>query len=160
MTQTLETILGEHAFLRGLPSDHLALITGCASNVRFETGATLFREGDEATQFFVVREGRVALDIFAPGRGPITIQTVGAGEVLGWSWLVPPYHWRFSARAVELTRAIALDGECLRGKCEKDHSLGYELLKRFTDIMSQRLDATRLQLLDLYGSAAPAGRRG
>ncbi|MBI5835826.1 MAG: cyclic nucleotide-binding domain-containing protein [Candidatus Eisenbacteria bacterium] len=160
MTQTLESILGEHAFLRDISPEHLSLITGCASNVRFETGSTLFREGDEATQFFVVREGRVALDIFAPGRGPITIQTVAAGEVLGWSWLVPPYHWRFSARAVERTRAIALDGACLRSKCERDYALGYELLKRFTHIMSQRLDATRLQLLDVYGSTLPAGRRG
>jgi len=148
--ETLERILGEHEFLRGLKPEHLALIAGCASNVRFEAGATLFHEGDEADQFYVIRQGKVAVDTHAPGIGPITVQTIGEGEILGWSWLVPPYEWRFTARSVELTRAIALDAACLRNKCETDHDLGYELLKRFTDIISQRLDATRLQLLDVY----------
>jgi hypothetical protein len=77
---------------------------------------------------------------------------LGEGEILGWSWLIPPYNWHFDARAVELTRAIALDGKCLRNKCEQDHDLGYELLKRFAHIMEQRLQATRLQLLDVYGN--------
>jgi CRP-like cAMP-binding protein len=93
----------------------------------------------------------VALEIVAPQRGPIIVETLGEGDILGWSWLIPPYNWHFDARAVELTRAIALDGKCLRTKCEADHDLGYELLKRFTNIMEQRLEATRLQLLDIYG---------
>jgi hypothetical protein len=92
------------------------------------------------------------VETFAPGRGPIIIQTLGEGEVLGWSWLIAPYRWRFDGRAVELTRAIALDGECLRGKCEEDHNFGYKLMKRFAHVMEQRLQATRLQLLDVYGS--------
>ncbi len=87
----------------------------------------------------------------APGRPPLVLQTVGAGDILGWSWLIPPYHWMFDAVALEPTRTIALDGRCLRGKCEADRVLGYELLKRFAHIMEQRLQATRLQLLDLYG---------
>ncbi|HVP38786.1 MAG TPA: cyclic nucleotide-binding domain-containing protein [Candidatus Saccharimonadales bacterium] len=159
MNKNLSALLGEHNFLLGLPPAHLEVITGCASNVKFDAGETLFREGDEAHQFYLVRHGRVALDIFAPGRGPITIQTVGEGEVVGWSWLVAPYHWRFTARAVELTRAVALDGRCLREKCERDHSLAYELLKRLADVVSQRLDATRLQLLDVYAATAPTGKR-
>jgi CRP/FNR family cyclic AMP-dependent transcriptional regulator len=149
--RTLESYLEGHPFLQGLESKYIKLIVGCASNVRFKAGEFIFREGEEANQFFLVRKGSVALELFAPGRGPLTIQTLGEGEVLGWSWLIPPYHWHFDARAVELTTAIALDGKCLRTKCEEDRTLGYELLKRFAHIIEQSLQATRLQLLDVYG---------
>ena len=118
--------------------------------MRFDEGKFLFREGEEANNFYVIRAGRVAIEIFSPKRGPITVQTVREGDVLGWSWLFPPYRWHFDARALELTRAISLDGKCLRNKCEEDHDLGYELMKRFSEVMIQRLQATRLQLLDLY----------
>lgn len=150
--QTLEPILAEHPFFKDLEPCHLQLIAGCASNVRFNAGQFIFHEGDEANQFYLICHGRVALEISALERGSIVIQTIGEGEVLGWSWIFPPYRWHFDARAVELTRAIALDGECLRTKCEEDHNLGYECLKRFADIIMQRLQATRLQLLDLYGT--------
>jgi CRP-like cAMP-binding protein len=149
--ETLEPILAEHPFLKGLEPQYLKLIIGCASNVRFKAGQFLFREGEEADQFYMIRQGKVAVEIRAPKGSSITVQTLGEGEVLGWSWLIPPYRWRFDARAVDLTRAIALDGKCLRTKSEEDHNLGYELLKRFSDIIVERLDATRLQLLDLYG---------
>ncbi len=149
--ETLERILAEHPFFAGLDARHIQLIVGCATNVRFDAGQFIFREGEEANEFYVIRHGKVALEIFVPGRGPVTIQTLGEGEILGWSWLIPPYHWHFNARAIELTRAIALDGKCLRAKCEDDHDLGYELLKRFAHIVEQRLQATRLQLLDVYG---------
>lgn len=151
---TLEPLLGEHSFFKGLAPRYLELIAGCASNVRFEAGQYIFHEGEAANEFYVIRHGRVALEIFAPGRGAHAIQTLGAGELLGWSWLIPPYQWHFDARAVELTRALALDGECLRTKCEQDHDLGYEFMKRFAHIMLDRLQATRLQLLDLYGVKA------
>ena len=150
--ETLEPVLAEHPFLQGLAPHHIQLIVGCASNVRFEAGQFLFHEDEDANKFYIIRHGKVAVDIFAAGRGPITIQTIGEGEVLGWSWLIPPYNWHFDARAVELTRAIALDAKCLRIKCEEDHDLGYELLKRFSHIIEQRLEATRLQLLDVYGA--------
>ncbi|MFQ5795868.1 MAG: cyclic nucleotide-binding domain-containing protein [Candidatus Bipolaricaulia bacterium] len=149
--ETLERILAEHPFFEELDPKYLELLVGCASNVRFDAGQFIFCEGDEANQFYLIRHGRVALEISTPERGPITIQTIGEGEVLGWSWLLPPYRWHFDARTIELTRAIALDGECLRTKCEEDHDLGYELLKEFADIIMQRLQATQLQLLDLYG---------
>jgi CRP-like cAMP-binding protein len=149
--ETLEGILAEHPFFSGLDPRYLQLAVGCASNVRFNAGEFIFREGEEANYFYLVREGKVALEAFAPSRGSLTIQTLEDGEILGWSWLIPPYHWRFDARAVEMTRAIALDGKCLRAKCEEDHDLGYELLKRFAAILGQRLDATRFQLLDIYG---------
>ena len=151
--ETLERILIEHPFFKGLETQYLQLIIGCASNVRFNAGQFIFREGEEANQFYLIRYGKVALEIFSPNRGPITIQTLREGEVLGWSWLFPPYQWHFDARALELTRAIALDGECLRKKCEEDHNLGYELMKRFAQIIEQRLEFTRLQLLDVYGHA-------
>lgn len=149
--QTFEGVLAEHPFFKGLEPRYLQLIAGCTSNVRFNAGEHIFREGQEANNFYLIRHGKVALEIFAPGRGPIIIQTLGEGEILGWSWLFPPYHWHFDARAVELTRAIALDGKCLRGKCEEDRELACELLKRFAHILEQRLQATRLQLLDVYG---------
>jgi CRP/FNR family transcriptional regulator, cyclic AMP receptor protein len=123
---------------------------GCASNVRFNPGEFIFRAGQEANHFYVVRSGRVSVETFAPQRGAITIETVGDGELLGWSWLIPPFEWHFDARALNLTRAVALDARCLRNKCDADTALGYELLKRFSQVMEQRLEATRLQLLDLY----------
>jgi CRP/FNR family cyclic AMP-dependent transcriptional regulator len=148
--QTLEPILAEHPFFKGLIKPYLELLAGCASNVRFEAGEYILRQGQEANNFYIIRHGKVALELLSPGRGSITIETIGVGDVLGWSWLFPPYHWRFDARAIELTRAIALDGVCLREKCESDHNLGYELMKRFAEIVTQRLQATRLQLLDVY----------
>jgi CRP/FNR family transcriptional regulator, cyclic AMP receptor protein len=155
--QTLESILVEHPFFKELQPQYLQLITGCASNVRFNAGTYMFREGAEASQFYLIRHGKVALEISAAQRGHITIETIEAGEVLGWSWLFPPYRWHFSARVVEPVRAIALDGTCLRAKGEEDHDLGYELMKRVAQIMMERLQATRIQLLDVYGAGARGG---
>jgi len=152
--ETLEPILAEHPFLRDLEPRYLKLIVGCASNVRFKAGQYLFREGEEADRFYMIRQGKVALEIHGGKGGSAILQTISEDEVLGWSWLIPPYHYRFHARAVEPTRAIALDGRCLRTKCEKDHDLGYELLRRFCHIVVERLDATRLQLLDVYGKVS------
>lgn len=150
--ENLEPILARHPFFQGLSAPHLALLVGCARNVRFGAGEFLFRAGEEANHFFLVREGHVAIEIAPPGGFAHTLQTVGAGDVLGWSWLIPPYHWKFDARTIEPTRALVLDGQCLRTKCEADHDLGYELLKRFAQVMEERLQATRLQLLDVYGA--------
>jgi CRP/FNR family transcriptional regulator, cyclic AMP receptor protein len=150
--ETFDRVLGEHPFFEGLGERHLATLVGCASNVVFEDGEYLFREGQPAEQFYVVRHGTVAVSTFAPDRGAITIETVDEGEVLGWSWLFPPYRWHFSARAVGMVRALALDGVCLRVKCEKDPVLGYKLMERFAQVVVQRLEATQLQLMDVYGS--------
>jgi CRP/FNR family cyclic AMP-dependent transcriptional regulator len=150
--ETIEPLLAEHPFFKGIESRHLQLLVGCASNVRFNAGEFLFREGEEANQFYVVRFGKVSVEVYNPQKGGITIQTLGEGDILGWSWLIAPYQWHFDARATELTRAIALDGKCLRGKCEEDRDFGYELLKRFAGIMASRLEATRVQLLDVYGA--------
>ncbi len=156
-THSLSPILAQHPFFSGLSPAHLQTIAGCARNVRFLSGEVLFREGDDADRIYLIRQGRTSVETVAPQTGPIVIATVGEGEILGWSWLLPPYRWRFQSRAVELTRAVELDATCLRNKCEADHDMGYELLKRFADVIAQRLDAARLQLVDLY-SDAPALR--
>jgi len=154
---TLEPILAEHPFLKGMKKEHLTLITGCASNVKFDAGTYVFKEGQDANQFYIVRQGAITIEVFSPSHGPLVVSTVGEGEVMGWSWLVPPYRWHFDGKATELVRVIALDGKCLRGKCEKDHDLGYELLKRFSEMMSHRLDAARMQLIDLYDDMPTKG---
>jgi CRP-like cAMP-binding protein len=150
--ETLEPILAQHPFFEGLEPEYLKLITGCASNVKFQAGAFVFRTGEEASHFYLLRQGRAALEIYAPQRAPIMIQTIEKGEILGWSWLIPPHTWHFDARALEPIRALAIDGKCLRAKCEANHDLGYELLKRVSSIMYQRLQATRMQILDVYAA--------
>jgi CRP-like cAMP-binding protein len=152
ITHTLEPIIREHPFFQGLEDRYIQLITGCASNVRFEGNQVVFREGEEANQFYLLREGLISLEISAPPRGFVTVETIREGEVLGWSWLFPPYRWRFSARTLQPTRAVAFDGKCLRAKCDQDHDLGYELFNRFSQVVTERLQATRMQLLDLYGT--------
>jgi len=147
----LERIVLAHPFFAGLEEQVGQLVSGCARNLRFNQGQYLFHEGDAANEFYLVRHGSVALEIQPPGQAPIVIATEGQGEIVGTSWLLPPYRWRFDARAVELTRAIGIDARCLRDKCEADHHLGYELMKRFVPIVAQRLDEARLQLLDVYG---------
>ena len=149
--ESLEKILTQHPFVVGLPSEHIQLIVGCAKNVVFEPGKYLFKENEEANSFYIIRSGKVALEIYSPEVGSIIIQTLGEGDIIGWSWMIPPYQWRFDARAVELTRVIELDGTCLRNKCEIDPKLGYEIMKRLANVFEQRIHAMRIQLLDLYG---------
>ncbi|MBE3558834.1 MAG: cyclic nucleotide-binding domain-containing protein [Ktedonobacteraceae bacterium] len=154
--QTLETVLAAHPFFQGLAPAYLSLIAGCASQVHYDAGTYIFREGEDATHFYMIRKGKVALETVAAQRGPIVIETIENGEALGWSWLFPPYRWHFSARTIEPTLAIRLDGACLRAKSETDHELGYELIRRVATVVIERLQATRLQLLDIYN--IPAGR--
>jgi CRP-like cAMP-binding protein len=149
--ETLQQIIADIEFFRGLKREHLELITGCAANVRVEAGTFLGRAGDPADQFWVIREGRMALELVVPGRGRVTIATMSEGEVVGFSWLLPPYHLHFDVRAVTDTRALLFDGRCLRGKCVADPHLGFELLSRFSRVMADRIRAMSLQLLDVYG---------
>ncbi len=148
--EDLERFLVASTFFRGMKKEYLELLAGCASNARFDAGEFILREGEAAKACYLIRQGKVSLEVLAPKRGAVTILTLGEGEVLGWSWLVRPYQWHFDARAVELTRAIALDGECLRRKSESDCCLGYELLKRFSQLMVERLQAARFQLINIY----------
>jgi len=150
----LERIISEHPFFAKMEKSFLDIVVGCAKNVRFEAGQYLFHEGEGADQFYLVRHGRLALQITSPGRGALTFQTLGEGEIVGISWLIPPYRWAYDAKALELTRAIAMDAACLRGKCEADHDLGYDMMKRFMPVLIQRLQAMRMQILDVYGTHA------
>jgi CRP/FNR family transcriptional regulator, cyclic AMP receptor protein len=147
----LEEIVGAHSFFAPLPPERIALVAGCARNRMFNAGQYLFHESDAANEFFVIRSGRVALEIAAPGQAPTVFATLGEGEVVGVTWLIPPYHWTFDARAMELTRTIGIDAACLRGKCEADPVFGYQMMKLFLAPLVQRLHATRLQILDVYG---------
>lgn len=152
MIEGLERIVKDLPLFAGFDEEHIRLVTGCARNHRFEAGRYLFRESQSADEFYVIRQGRVALEITSPGRTPIVFSTLEAGEIVGASWLVPPYKWMFDARAIDLVRAIGIDASCLRGKSEQDHDFGYEMMKRFLPVLVKRLHATRLQILDVYGA--------
>jgi CRP/FNR family cyclic AMP-dependent transcriptional regulator len=149
----LERLLAAHPFFTGLDPRDIALLSGCAMNARFDGDTYLFHEGDPANRFFLLRSGMVALEVMSPAAGPVIIETLSAGEVVGFSWLIAPYRMQFDARAVEPVRAFVFDAVCLRGKCDQDPRLGYEMMKRFSAGILSRLQATRLQLLDVYGHA-------
>jgi CRP-like cAMP-binding protein len=152
--KTMAELVGEVPALAGLAPAHRELVAGCAVNARFEAGDYLFREGDAANRFYVIRHGAVALEIHVPAREAVIVETLHEHDLLGWSWLFPPYRWSFDARAVEPVGAIAFDGACLRGKCDADHDLGYELMSGIAQVIIERLQATRLRLLDVYGIGA------
>jgi CRP-like cAMP-binding protein len=150
--KNIDALLAEHPFFQGMNASYRALIAGCGLNVHFTPGQLLAATEEPANRFFAIRHGRVAIELHAPGRGPLIVQTIEPGEIVGWSWLFPPYHWKFDVRAIETARAISFDGACIRGKCEQDPAMGFDLMKRFARIFAERLEATRVQLLDLYGS--------
>lgn len=143
--------LNEFAFFAGMTDAYLDQLSDCASPVTFAPGRILFYEGDAAEKFYLIVSGLVSLDTFLPGKGPVQIQTLDGGEILGWSWLYEPYHWHFTARTLDTVQAIAFDAAGVRRLSEADDALGYELLKRFTRVIISRLQAARIQLLDVYG---------
>jgi len=155
--QPLDQLLGEATALQGLAPAHRATMGGCARIRVFEPGAMLLAEGDPADEFFLIRRGSVAIETEVPSRGAVTLETLGAGDLVGWSWLVPPYRSAFGAKAVDTAHVIALDGACLRGKCEQDPALGYDLLKIVATVFVRRLEETRMRLLDLYAGVPGAG---
>jgi CRP/FNR family transcriptional regulator, cyclic AMP receptor protein len=152
--QTIEQLLAEAPAFNGMSEEHLALIAGCAQNKVFEDGEYLMREGNPANTFFVIRHGRVAMEIFVPERGGVTIETIDDGDLLGWSWLVPPFREYLDARALGPVHVVAFDAACLRGKADEDRVLGYELMRRFIPVIVERLQATRFRMLDVYGHVA------
>ena len=126
---------------------HLEVLCDCAMQTQFAKDQLIFREGDLANRFYLIQEGRVALESRGDER-TVLIQTVGAGDVLGWSWLFPPYYWHFDARAVVATKAIFFYGTRLRTQCEEDHDFGYELIKRMAAVVIVRLQAARGRMAD------------
>ncbi len=152
--KSIRDLLAEHPVFGSLDSSLLELMSGCGRNEHFDSGAQILREGADADHFYLLRSGRVALEVAIPHRGIIVIETLGPSEILGVSWPFPPYRWAFDAKAIEPTSAISIDAACLRRKCEEDPVLGYQVFSRFAQLMRDRLQATRLQLLDVYGSHA------
>ena len=153
-TETMATRVGLHPFLAGMNPTHLALLTDCAISVQFRQGQTILREGEMANRFYLIESGRVVLESGEGFGEPVIIETIGAGDLLGWSWMFPPYVWHFTARAVEPTQAIFFYGTILREYCERDHSLGYELFKRMTPVMMKRLQSARRKMLSVHAHRA------
>ncbi len=151
--RTLDELIAASPVFAGLDPEDLALIAGCGSNVGFEEGELIARDGDPADSFYLIRVGRVALEMHTPTQGGLVIETLDPGDIVGWAWLFPPYRWHYDVRAIEPVRAIAFDGACLRGKCDDRRDLGYELMLRFAQVMNDRLQHTRFRLLDIYGTA-------
>lgn len=153
MSVTTADLIG-HKFIKDLAEEYLVELLKCgATERRYEEDTVIFREGDPATEFHLIQNGFVALEATAADSRPLTIVTLEGGEVLGWSWMFPPYRWYFGARALTATRTIALNGELVRTACQLDTHLGYELTRRIARVVVDRLQATRLQALDLYGQS-------
>jgi CRP-like cAMP-binding protein len=148
--ENLERVLREHEFLKGLSAEQTALMVECAKNLRFAAGDFLLREGDAADTFFLVRAGEVSIELHVPGRGVVQMERLGPGDVLGLSWLFPPYRVQLDARAVGPVIALGFDGTCLRRKMDADAQLGFALLKRVLVETIKRLQRVRLQRVDLY----------
>ncbi len=148
--EAMTTRVGLHPFLAGMNPAQLALLTDCAIPVHFKKGQTILREGDIANRFYLIESGKVVLESGDSLGDPVIVDTISSGDLLGWSWMFPPYVWHFTARAVEPTQAIFFYGTILREYCERDHSLGYDLFKRMTPIMLRRLQAARHKMLGVH----------
>jgi len=150
MSDVTAASLATHGFLRRMPAGQLAQLAPCASLVVVPRGRRLFEDGGYARRFWLIRSGSVVLDLHIPGQGMAVIDTLGMGDVLGWSWLFPPHVWAFGAVAVQPVEAFELDGRAVLARCDADPALGYELTRRFLGVVAGRLQATRMRLLDRY----------
>jgi len=150
MMTTAHDMLVAHPFLDGLADHHLQRLALRSKRSMFHGGNRLFEEGGRADRFWLIRDGMVTVDTRLPGRGSAVVETLGPGSVLGWSWLFAPYRWHFGATAVQTTLTIEIEGPAVRQMCEEDPQLGYDLTNRFMKVVVERLQATRLRLLDLY----------
>jgi CRP/FNR family cyclic AMP-dependent transcriptional regulator len=155
MITTLDLLIG-HPFLAGMPASWLDKLSYQAKRAVYHPGYRIFHEGRHAGRFWLIRDGSVALDIAVPGRGDVVIETIGPGTVLGWSWLMPPHRWHFGARAVEQTLAIEFNAEGVLRLCEDDPALGFELTRRFMNVLVDRLQHSRDRLLALQDGDLPA----
>ena len=152
--RTIDELITDSPTFAGLEPAHLEFIAGCGRNERIAAGTMLMREGELAERFWLIRRGMVALELYVPGREPLVIETLEPGDVVGWSWLFPPYRWALDGRAQGECHLITFDGVCLRNKCDVDHDLGFALMSRFAADMVGRLQATRLQLADVHGNVS------
>jgi CRP/FNR family transcriptional regulator, cyclic AMP receptor protein len=154
--ETLKPHLSAHPFLRSLSPEYLEVLNACAEQREFSAGEVIFREGDIADRFYLIESGKVTLESQVSPQGYLAVQELGANDVLGWSWLFPPYVWHFQARAVELTETVAFNGAHLLVTCERNHEFGYDLMKRLAQILIRRLQATQKQFVKLHASHSPA----
>ena len=152
----LEAAVAAHPFLIGVSPHHIRLLADCAMRSKFTAGQIIFRKGETANRFYLIERGRVALES-STGDDVVRIDEVGPGDLLGWSWIFPPYVWHFDARAIEPTTAIFLYGTILREYCESDPALGYELFKRMSEVMMRRLQAARVRLSEAMQTASSPG---
>ncbi len=150
--ETIEKIVYRHPFWKRLNPDYFHILEECANCVKFGAGQPIFQADSDAEYFCLIDQGSVGLEMFVRGKGVITIETIGAGEALGWSWLFPPYRWHFSARSHAATEAVAFAARVLRQYAEANQSFGYELAMRVGQVMLQRLQATRAKLVNFYGA--------
>jgi CRP/FNR family cyclic AMP-dependent transcriptional regulator len=141
--EDLQDFLSNHSMFRGLAPDQLAMVASHASTAQYGNRHRVFTSGALADKFYIIQKGTVGVEIPAIAGAPLTIQTVGDGSVLGWSWLMPPFRWLFDARALTPSNIVVIDGEGVRSNCERDPKLGYELMKRFAALMAERLNAAR-----------------
>ena len=148
--QTLARSLREHSLVKGLSDGHVDFLSGCTKNVRVAQGRFLFREGSSADELYLVRSGKIALEVHDGARGTIVLETIGADDALGWAALNPPYRWSLDAQAIEPTLLFAINGACLRQKLDADHSFGYVFTRRLMNEIHERLERLRLQALDVY----------
>jgi CRP/FNR family transcriptional regulator, cyclic AMP receptor protein len=151
MTASLATELAAHPFFADLPDEVVAAVAPLVTRLDADAGQVLGREGDPAGAFYALTAGVVALEVHSPQRRPAVLETLHAGDVVGWSWLVPPYRWHFDAVAQDAVGALVIDGARLRARMDADPALGYALTARFIPVIVDRLQSTRLRLLDLYG---------
>lgn len=145
----LRIALENHPFFQALSAAHLDVLTGCARLTRFPGGTLILHQGDAADRFFLIEEGCVALEADRHDQGTIRIQTLGTGDVLGWSWLFPPYYCHFSARTVEPTETIIFDAIGLRARFHQVPDLGNVLVERMAQVVVKRLEATQTQLVEI-----------
>ena len=158
MIETTADALAAHPFLHGLSRDHLAVLAGTACDVTFPVRHRLFEDGGSANRFWLLQSGHVALDLHVPGQGRMKIDTIGMGELLGWSWLFPPYRWAFGAVAASPVEAFEFDARAVRARCESDPVLGYEVTRRLALVVAKRLQATRVRLITAAASQRALGR--
>ncbi len=148
-SESMSVRVALHPFLAGMKATHLALLSDCAIAVHFKKGQTILLEGELANRFYLIESGKVVLESSEKSGDSLIIETIGAGDLLGWSWMFPPYVWNFTARAAEPTDAVFFYGTILREYCERDPSLGYELFKRMAPVMLRRLQAARQKMLSI-----------
>jgi CRP/FNR family cyclic AMP-dependent transcriptional regulator len=153
----LHEAITKHPFFEGMKPQHFAVLASGAKAATFEAGDLIFREGEPANQFFLIESGHVALEVHEPANGTIRVQTLGPGEVLGWSWLFPPFVWHFQARAVDSVKVVVLSGAHLLAAAERDHEFGHDLMKRVTQVLMHRLQAVRKQLVATQYESALEG---